>query len=142
MYLGITISVKNCDLDLKRQKKIFYTYNITLLRKFVKCSPGVKCYLFKTYCCNFYFAPFWYDSTKTAMKNLKIAYRNSLSRLLEMPSHNIASGMFVNLNILSFRELLRKYAYNFRNRLETSDNVIIRGIYLSHFHFNLEYGIG
>ena len=45
-----------------------------LLRKFVKCSPDVKCYLFKTYCSNLYCAPFWYDSTKSAMKNLKIAY--------------------------------------------------------------------
>ena len=40
--------------------------------------------------------------------------------------------MFVNLNILSFGELLRKYVYKFRNRFETSDNVIIRGINLSH----------
>ena len=47
--------------------------------------------------------------------------------------HNSASGMIVNLNISSFRELLRKYVNNFRNRVETSDNVIIRIIYLSHF---------
>ena len=59
-YLGITISVKNCDLDLKRQKRRFYA---------------------------------------------------------------------------NTRELLRKYVYNFRNRLETGDNVIIRGIYLSHITF-------
>ena len=67
------------------------------------------------------------------MKNLKVAYNNSLRRPLGLPSHNSASAMFVNLNIPSFGELLRKYVYNFRNRLETSDNVIIRGIYLSHF---------
>ena len=60
---------------------------------------------------------------------------NSLRRLLGLPSHNSASSMFVNLNIPSFGELLRKYVYNFRNRLETSDNVIIRGIYLSHITF-------
>ena len=30
---------------------------------------------------------------------------------------------------------VRKYVYNFRNRLETSDNVIILGIYLSHITF-------
>ena len=70
-----------------------------------------------------------------AMKNLKVAYNNSLRRLLGLPSHNSASNMFVNLNIPSFGELLRKYVYNFRNRLETSDNVIIRGIYLSHITF-------
>ena len=69
------------------------------------------------------------------MKNLKVAYNNSLRRLLGLPSHNSASSMSVNLNIPSFGELLRKYVYNFRNRLETSDNVIIRGIYLSHITF-------
>ena len=65
------------------------------------------------------------------MKNLKVAYNNSLRILLGLPSHNSASGMFVNLNIPSFRELLRKYVYNFRNRLETSDNVIFRGFIVS-----------
>ena len=63
-----------------------------LLRKFVKCSTDVKCYLFKTYYCNLYCAPFWYDSTKTAMKNLKAACNNSLRRLLVLLSHNNASS--------------------------------------------------
>ena len=48
-------------------------------------------------------------------------------------SFNSSSDMFVNLNLPSFGEVLRKYVCNFRNRLETSDNVIIRRIYLSHF---------
>ena len=111
-----------------------------LLRKFVKCSPDVKCYLFKTYCCNLYCAPFWYDSTKTAMKNFIVAYNNSLRRLLGLPSHNSASSMFVNLNIPSFGELLRKYVYNFRNRLETM-LLFVEFICLI-LHFSLAYGIG
>ena len=49
-YLGITISVKNCDLELKRQMRKCYANANMLLGKFVKCSPDVKCYLFKTYC--------------------------------------------------------------------------------------------
>ena len=52
-----------------------YANAYTLLRKFVKCSPDVKCYLFKTYCCNLYCTPFWYDSTKAAMKNLKVVLK-------------------------------------------------------------------
>ena len=104
-----------------------------LLRKFTKCSLDIKWYLFKTYCCNLYCTPFWYDSTKAALKNLKVAYNNSLRRLLGLLSHNSASGMFVNLNIPSSGELLRKYVYRFRNRLESSENSIIRGIYLSQF---------
>ena len=41
--------------------------------------------------------------------------------------------MVVNLNIASFGQLLGKYVYSFRNRLEASDNVIIHCIYLSRF---------
>ena len=58
-----------------------------LLRKFMKCSPDIKCYLFKIVCCNLYCALFWYDSTKTAIINLNVAYNNSLRRLLGSPSH-------------------------------------------------------
>ena len=90
--IGITISVKkNCDLYLKRQMRKCYANANMLLRKFVKCSPDVKCYFFKTYGYNLYCAPFWYDSTKAAMKNLKVTYSNSLRRLLGLPSHNSAS---------------------------------------------------
>ena len=117
-YLGITISVKNCDLNLKRQKRRFYANTNMLLRKFVKCSPDVKCYLFKTYCCNLYCAPFWYDSNKTAMKNLKVAYNNSLRRLLCLPNHNSASSMFVNLSIRAHIILLENYSENMCITLE------------------------
>ena len=53
-------------------KKCYDNANM-LLRKFVKCLPDVKCYLFKTYCCNLYCALFWDDSTKAAMKNLTLS---------------------------------------------------------------------
>ena len=42
-YLGIIISVKNCDADLKRQMRKYYTNANMLLRKFSFCSPDVKC---------------------------------------------------------------------------------------------------
>ena len=43
-----------------------------LLRKFSKCSIGVKCFLFKTYCSSLYCAPMWFDCTKTDLKRLKL----------------------------------------------------------------------
>ena len=49
-YLGVIISDHNCDLDLKRQMRKFYTNANMLIRKFFKCTVDVKCYLFKTYC--------------------------------------------------------------------------------------------
>ena len=67
------------------------------------------------------------------MKNLTVADNNSLRRLLGLSSHNSASGMFVNLNFLFWGELLRKYVYSFRNRLDTRDNGTIRSIYLTRF---------
>ena len=79
-YLGITISTQYSDIDLKRQIKKLYANVNSLLRKFSKCSVGVKCFLFKTYCFNLYCAPMWFNCTKAALKNLKIAYNNSLRR--------------------------------------------------------------
>ena len=70
-YLGTTISIKNSDLDLKRQMRKMYANANVLLRKFSKCSINVKCYLFKTYCSNLYCAPMWIDCTKTALKKIE-----------------------------------------------------------------------
>ena len=72
-YLGITISTKNSDLDLKRQMRKIYANANLLLRKFSCCSVSVKCCLFKTYCSTLYCALMWFDCTKTALKKLKVA---------------------------------------------------------------------
>ena len=96
------ISNNNCDADLKRQMKNIYTNANMLIRKFFKCSVDVKCYLFKTYCSTMYCSAMWFDTTKSAMKKLKVAYNNSLRRLLSLPTYNSASKMFAVLNIPSF----------------------------------------
>ena len=69
-YLGITISTKSSKLDLRRQMRKIYANTNLLLRKFSKCSVDVKCYIFKTCCCNLYCAPMWFDCTKTVFKKL------------------------------------------------------------------------
>ena len=108
IYLGITISEKNCDHDINRQM-IFLNSNANiLLRRFSKCCIDVGCYLFKMYCFNLYCSSFRFDSSKSVIMKIKIAYNNNLRRLLSLPKHNSASEMFVNLNILSFGEFLRK----------------------------------
>ena len=81
-YLGTTISIKNTDLDLKRQMRKMYANANVLLRTFSKCSSNVKCCLFKTYCCNLYCVPMWFDCTKTALIKLKVAYNHSLRRFI------------------------------------------------------------
>ena len=42
-YLGITITEKNCDHDINRQMRKFYSNANILLRRFSKCSIDVKC---------------------------------------------------------------------------------------------------
>ena len=41
----------------------------------------------------------WYNCTVTAMMRLRIAYDNSLKRLLGIPKHNNASGCLYSLTI-------------------------------------------
>ena len=63
-------------------------------------------FIFKSYFSNLYCSILWYDCSKTASKNLKIAYNNSLRKLLKIPKYNSAGEMFVCLNIHSFRGYL------------------------------------
>ena len=71
-YLGITISEKNCDQDIHRQMRTCYSNANILLRRFLKCSIDVKCYLFKMNCSNLYCSSFWYASSKTEMKKIRL----------------------------------------------------------------------
>ena len=68
-YHGIVIN----ETNLKRQMCKLYANINMLIRKFTKCSPDVKCLLFKSYCSNLYCSILWYDCSKTALKNLRIA---------------------------------------------------------------------
>ena len=47
-------------------------------------------------------------------------------KLLRLPMRNSASGMFVQCNLLSFGELLRKSIFAFRGRIQSSNNTIIK----------------
>ena len=78
-----------------------------------------------------YCSSMWFDSTITSMKKLKIAYNNGLRRLLNLPKHNSASEIFVNLNIPLFHELLRKFIISFKTRIIESDNSLVNGIVTS-----------
>ena len=67
----------------------------------------------------------WYNVTVTAMRNFRIVYSNSLHRLLGIPKYNSASEMFVQLNIKSFGQFLRKYVFCFICRLIISVKSIL-----------------
>ena len=61
------------------------------------------------------------------MNKLRIAYNNSLRRLLNIPKRSSASEMFVYLNIPSFGELLRQNIRSFIDRIKNCKNNLILG---------------
>ena len=73
----------------------------------------------------------WFDSTVTSMMKLKIAYNNGLIRILTLLKYNSATEMFVNLNILSFSELLQKLVFSVKTQIIESDNPLVNGIVTS-----------
>ena len=88
-----------------------------------------------TYCSTMYCSALWFNGIKTALTKLKIAYNNSLRRLLGLPKYNIASSMFVNLGLLSFSELLRKFVFSFKTRILVFHNSCLHSIYNSEIPF-------
>ena len=50
-------------------------------------------------------------------EEIKNCLQQRLRRILNLPKYNSASEMFVNLNIPSFDELLRKFVYSFKSRI-------------------------
>ena len=131
-YLGVIMSEYNGDNDLKRQMRKFYANANMLIRKFSKCSVNFKCYLFKTYCSTMYCLALWFNSTKAALTKFEnCLYNNSLRRLLSLAKYNSASETFVNLGILSFGELLRKFVISLKTRISVSHNSCLQSIYNS-----------
>ena len=133
-YLGVTMSVKNFDLDIKRQMRKMYANINLLLRIFSKRSVGAKYFIFKTYCSSLYCTPMWFDCTKTALKRLKIACtcNNSLRRFMFLQWRNSVTEMFVNLRINFFDEMLRIYISGFRSRVTTAYNPLLSCICSAH----------
>ena len=58
-----------------------------------------------------------------------IAYNNST--VMKLPWRNSASEMYVNLNIYSLKEMLRRLKFRFMSRFNVSNNIFISNIYNS-----------
>ena len=81
--------------------------------------------IFKSFCINVYCCPLWFNSTSSSIKKLKNSYNSVLRRLLCIRMPYIASEMFVSCGIPSFYELLRKFFFDFSERISKNTNSII-----------------
>ena len=92
------------------------------------CTIDVKVKLFSTYCTPLYTAQLWWNYTKSAYQKLKVAYNDALRMLLNIPRRASASEMFAWCNLPGIDALIRKLIFSFMNRLEKSDNTVVKGL--------------
>ena len=125
-YLGFNMSDNLLDdCSIRKQTRCLYSRANSLLRKFSFCSAHVKLTLFRSFCTNLYCSQLWSTYTKKCLNNLRVAYNNAFRILMGYARDCSASNMFVSNSIPTFEVLRRKYIYNFRKRLDNSDNVLI-----------------
>ena len=126
-YLGVILNSQlKTSVDVSRQTRKFYAQANMLLRNFRYCFNDDKCMLLRSYCINLYCCPLWFNSRSSSIKKLKASYNGVLRRLLLIVKPYSASEMFVTHGIPSFFQLLRKYIYSFKERIDHSSNKIIR----------------
>lgn len=131
-YLGVIISNDmTCNADMKRQIRCIYTRSNQLLKHFWLCSNNVKIRLFKTYCINFYCCQLWCLYKRATISCLKVAYNNSFRKLLGLDRRCSASNMFTESNVNSFDSIRRKHIFGFRNRIDNSNNSVLKTLYNS-----------
>ena len=132
-YLGICIRNDFSDEDdIQRQIKALYTRGNMLVRKFYKCSTEVKVRLFKTYIMNFYGATIWSDFSNDKLKKLQVAYNNVFRAFLGVERRG-TSASFMDHNTDSFKMLLRKMTFRYKERILNCENSLISKISLSTF---------
>ena len=85
-----------------------------------------------------YCSAMWSDTTKSVIKKLKVAYNNSLCRLL-----SLLWGQFsTSENVCpSFGELLRKFAFSFMSRMSSCINLFMVSIYNPSVSLFLRYRV-
>ena len=133
-YLGVFICCdQSDDTAIDYQRRNLYNRGNMLIRNFKHCNDSVKCQLFLSFCTSFYCAPLWLRYKKESLRRLKVAY-NRIFRILLKLEHRISmSESFIRVGMNPFPVLVRKMVVSFRDRILSSDNVIIKAIVNSLF---------
>ena len=143
-YLGCNIS---CDLtddvDIQRQRRSLLINVNRIVREFAHCTDPVKIRLFKTFCTNMYCSHLWSNYKKSTLSKIRVTYNNALRKLLRLPYNCSASNMFVVRCIPTFEAVRRKYLHSFKQRLMSTNNLIIQQLsdpsVRNHYGFSAEY---
>jgi hypothetical protein len=107
-----------------------------LVRTFSACSEEVKISLFRAFCSNMYCSQLWRCFDKKTLDKLRVIYNNALRKLMSRERYCSASKLFVDCNIVSFKEMLRKYVYSFKSRVTSSANALVRAVTDSYYAYS------
>ena len=129
-YLGVIFSEHQSDNDdIGRQTRSIYARGNMLIKRFKLCNDNVKVQLFKSYCTGFYCAHLW-DSDhflKSSLKQVKLAFKRIFRHFFQLKQGSITARM-VELKCNTFDEIQRKSIFSFRNRILSSNNMLISTI--------------
>lgn len=96
-YLGyILANDLSDDKDICRQRQKLYAQADVLCRTFSMCSESVKISLFGAYCTSLYTAYLWCCYKQGNVRNLTVAYNDSMGLLLRASRSSSASQMLVS----------------------------------------------
>ena len=120
-YLGSFITQDNSDDEnMRRQRGNCHARSNGIIKNVYACSPVVKCYLFKAFCCNMYCSHLWCDFKNETLRRLIVGYNHSFRIIMKYPRHCSASGMFVFNNVPSFKRIVEeKYLWFLSSVLTT-----------------------
>ena len=136
-YLGVIIDQELSDNDdLLRHRKFLYGKGNTLIRHFRMCSEAVKDRLFFAYCNNVYGGHLWTKYHDRTLKSVCTAFNDIYRIMHNMRRDTSMSHVYVTRNIDSFKVLIRKAAYVFRERILKSNNNLVISICTSWHFYN------
>lgn len=130
-YLGHIIENDlSDDRDINREIKSLYTRTNILIRRFSRCSIGVKIKLFKTYCICLYDAALWKKYTVKTMSHLVASYHKCIKLFFGLDKYCSVTGMLMELGLPCFNTLVHNYNISMVNQLNNicKDNLTMNAI--------------
>ena len=136
-YLGILLDeTQSDDNDILRVRKLMYAQGNKLICHFNKCTDDVKVKLFKTYFNSFYGITLWSQYKTVSRKKIVTAYKQVFRKLMHIVMPQGTSTKMVALSIDPFEVIERKMIYGFMNRINNSENCIVKCISNSEFYMS------
>lgn len=125
-YLGHIINNKfSDDDDIKREiRNLFMRTNI-LLRRYNKCSIGVKLMIFRAYCVCFYDVGLWRIYSNTTFNKLRSCYNKCVKMFFGYSRRDSVTQMLAELHLSNFDNLFASYDVSFKSRWCSCQNDLI-----------------